>query len=145
MARDKDFHFDWRVIDFNLDRTDAIFYTGESYIGTATYKGFYVDVYCDGETNAVLLDQPNGEIVSHLYSRSDFISAGIDTDDALSMAMEQEILIFSNNSWFDLYCEGEHIDFVTHTISEALDAAESFLKEQYQDEQNLMKEFDTAR
>ena len=134
---------DRRVIETDLDRTDAVFYTGEGLIATVTYKGFSVDVYCDGVTNATLLDEPNGEIVSHLYSPSDFISAGINTDEAMSMAIEQGLLSFTNNSWFDLYCEGEHLDIVCHTIGDAIDSAKTYVEEQYFDEQELMKEFDT--
>ncbi len=135
---------DRRVIESNPDRGDAVFYTGEGLIATVTYNGFFVDVYCDGVTNATLLDQPNGEIVSHLYSASDFISAGLGTDDAISMAVEQEILIFANNSWFDLYCNGEHLDIVCHTIGDAIESAKTYVEEQYFDEQELMKELDTA-
>jgi hypothetical protein len=133
-----------RVVETDLDRRDAVFYTGQGLIATVTYKGFDVDVYCDGVTNATLLDQPNGEIVSHLYSASDFISAGLSTDDAISMAVEQEILVFANNSWFDLYCDSEHLDIVCHTIDDALESAKTYVEEQYFDEQELMKEFDTG-
>lgn len=127
-----------------IGMSDAVFYTGEGIIATVKHEGFSVDVYCDGDTNAVLLDQPNGEIVSHLYSPSDFISAGIDTDEAMNMAVEQEILIFTNNSWFDLYCEGEHLDVVCHILDDALDSAMTYVEEQYFDEQELLKELDTA-
>jgi hypothetical protein len=132
------------VNKISLGMADAVFYTGEGLIATVKYKGFSVDVYCDGVTNATLLDQPNGDIVSHLYSPSDFISAGIDTDEAMSMAQEQEILSFANNSWFDLYCEGEHLDVVCHILDDALDSAVTYVEEQYFDEQELMKELDTA-
>jgi hypothetical protein len=132
------------VIETDLDRRDAVFYTGEGLIATVTYKGFHVDVYCDGVTHAELLDQPNGYPVSRLSSASDFISAGLGTDDAISMAVEQEILVFINNSWFDLYCDGEHLDIVCHTMDDALESAITYVEEQYFDEQELMKELDTA-
>jgi hypothetical protein len=132
------------VDKFSFGMEDAIFYTGEGLIATVKYKGFSVGVYCDGVTNATLLDEPNGEIISHLYSPSDFISAGINTDEAMSMAIEQGLLSFRNNSWFDLYCEGEHLDIVCHTIHDALYSAETYVEEQYFDEQELMKELDTA-
>lgn len=132
------------VIETDLDKTDAVFYTGEGLIATVTYKGFEVDVYCDGVTHAELFDQPNGVIVSRLSSASDFISAGLSTDDAISMAVEQEILVFINNSWFDLYCEGDHLDIVCHTIGDAISSAKTYVEEQYFDEQELMKEFDTG-
>lgn len=135
---------DLLVDKINLGMADAVFYTGEGLIATVKYKGFAVDVYCDGAVNATLLDQPNGEIISHLYSPSDFVSAGIDTDEAMSMAIEQGLLSFTNNSWFDLYCEGEHLDVVCYIIDDALDSAMTYVEEQYFDEQELMKELDTA-
>ena len=46
---------------------DAIFYTGMDCIATVKYEGFVVDVYCDGETRANLLNEPNGEVVFPLY------------------------------------------------------------------------------
>jgi hypothetical protein len=132
------------VIETDLDRRDAVFYTGEGIIATVTYKGFGVDVYCDGVTHAELLAKPNGYPVSRLSSASDFISAGLGTDDAISMAVEQEILVFINNSWFDLYCDSEHLDIVCHTIDDALESAKTYVEEQYFDEQELMKELDTS-
>ena len=132
------------VIETDLDRRDAVFYTGEGLIATVTYKGFDVDVYCDGVTHAELLAEPNGYPVSRLSSASDFISAGLGTDEAISMAVEQEILVFINNSWFDLYCDGEHLDIVCHTMDDALSSAKTYVEEQYFDEQELMKELDTG-
>jgi len=114
--------------DPHPSQQDAIFYTGMGCIATVEYKGFQVDVYCDGETRANLLDAPQGEIVSSLFSPTDFIDAGIDTDDALKLANDQELLDWINNSWFDLYAEGQGwSDCVNHTLSDAIASATELL------------------
>lgn len=109
---------------------DAIFYTGMDCIATITCAGYAVDVYCDGETRANLLDKAEGEVATTLYTPSDFINAGLDTDDALRLANEQGLLDWVNNSWFDLYCYGEHLDAVHHELIEALAAAVAYVQEQ---------------
>ena len=114
----------------HVKQQDAIFYTGMNCIATVTCAGYAVDVYCDGETRANLLDAPRdagGQVVSTLYSPSDFIDAGIDTDDALILANQQDLLDWVNNSWFDLYCYGEHLDAVSHELKEALAMAINFV------------------
>ena len=88
-----------------------------------------MDIYCDGETKAHLLDSPQGQVVRSLYDPSDFIDAGLTTDDALRLANEQGLLDWASNSWFDLYCYGEHLDCVSHEISEAIAYAETYLKD----------------
>ena len=128
--------------DPHHSQNDAIFYTGMGLIATVTLEGFSVDVYCDGETRANLLNEDK-ETVAILYTPSDFIDAGLDTDGALHIANDQEVLDWVNNSWFDIYCEGEHLDIVTHDIREAIDSAVTYLKEQRHDEKDLMKELDT--
>lgn len=108
---------------------DAIFFTGFGLLATVSYEGFAVDIYCDGETKAHLLDSPQGQVVRSLYDPSDFIDAGLTTDDALRLANEQGLLDWANNSWFDLYCYGEHLDCVSHELSEAIAYAETYLKD----------------
>jgi len=108
---------------------DAIFFTGFGLLATVSYEGFAVDIYCDGETKAHLLDSPQGQVVRSLYDPSDFIDAGLTTDDALRLANEQGLLDWASNSWFDLYCYGEHLDCVSHEISEAIAYAETYLKD----------------
>ena len=108
---------------------DAIFFTGFGLLATVSYEGYAVDIYCDGETKAHLLDSPQGQVVRSLYDPSDFIDAGLTTDDALRLANEQGLLDWASNSWFDLYCYGEHLDCVSHEISEAIAYAETYLKD----------------
>jgi hypothetical protein len=110
-------------------------------IATVIWEGFHVDVYCDGETRVNLLDAPQGQVVSSLYNPSDFIEAGLNTDDALRLANEQELLDWVNNSWFDLYCEGEHLDAVTHELNEAIAVATNYVKQEWQNAEELDKDF----
>lgn len=128
--------------DPHPSQQDAIFYTGMGCIATVEYKGFQVDVYCDGETRANLLDAPQGEIVSSLFSPTDFIDAGLDTDDALKLANDQELLDWVNNSWFDLYCFGEHLDAVEHELDEALKVAEVYVRDRAHSEKIINGELD---
>jgi len=133
----------WHLgFDPHPKQRDAIFYTGMGCVATLDYKGFQVDVYCDGETRANLLDAPQGEVVSSLYSPTDFIDAGIDTDDALLLANQQELLDWVNNSWFDLYCYGEHLDAVCHDIEEAIEAGKEYLYERAHSEKIINGEID---
>jgi hypothetical protein len=127
--------------DPHPQQQDAIFYTGLGRIATVQFEGFHVDVYCDGETRANLLDAPQGRVVSSLYNPSDFIDAGIDTDKALEIANNSEILDWVNNSWFDLYCEGEHLDCVSHELSEALSFAKTYVTNEWRNAQELDKAF----
>lgn len=124
----------------HVKQQDAIFYTGMDCIATITCAGYAVDVYCDGETRANLLDKKDGEIVKTLYTPTDFLDAGIDTDDAIIMANEQGLLDWVNNSWFDLYCYGQHLDAVTHELKDALAAAINYVVEQ----RDLEHAIDTA-
>lgn len=119
---------------------DAIFYTGMGCVATLDYKSFQVDVYCDGETKAHLIK--DGEVVSTLTTPAEFIHAGIDTDDALSLANDNNALDWVNNSWFDLYCYGEHLDAVCHDIDEAIEAGKEYLYERAHSEKIINGEID---
>jgi len=127
--------------DPHPNQQDATFYTGMGLIATVVWEGFHVDVYCDGEMKAHLLDAPQGQVVSTLYTPSDFIDAGLDTDDSLRIVGEQELLDWVNNSWFDLYCEGEHLDAVTHELNEAIAVATNYVKQEWQNAEELDKDF----
>lgn len=126
----------------DLAQQDAIFYTGFGSVSTVSYEGFAVSVYCDGETKANLLDAPQGKVVSTLYFPDDFESAGLNTDDALRLANEQQLLDWVNNSWFDLYCYGEHLDAVSHNLNEAIDMAKDYVYQEYFSAETLMQALD---
>lgn len=123
-----EYHLTWPA---EPDQQDAIFYTGFGHVATVKYEGFSVDVYCDGRTEAHLRDKAEGQIVETLYYPVDFISAGLDTDTALQMANEQGLLDWVNNSWFDLYCYGEHLDCVEHELNEIIDRAKTYVADEW--------------
>lgn len=125
--------------DPNPQQQDAIFYTGMGCIATVKYEGFVVDVYCDGITNANLLNEPSGEVVFTMNCPSDFISAGLDTDKALEIANQQNLLDWVNNSWFDLYCYGEHLDCVSHELSEAISYAKTYVGDAWIEAEEFMR------
>lgn len=131
----------WHLaFDAHPKQQDAIFYTGLGCIATIDYKGFQVDVYCDGETRANLMK--DGEVVSTLTTPADFIDAGIDTDDALALANNNNLLDWVNNSWFDIYCYGEHLDMVCHEVEEVLEAGKGYLYEREHSEKIINGEID---
>ena len=107
-------------------RYDACFYAGEGLIATVSYEGFAVDIYCDGDTKI-----QNRETDEYYTGGSDLIRGGFDTDSMFNEAMEKEILVMDMNSWFDLYCYGEHLDAVTHTLNDALDRAKDYVYQEY--------------
>lgn len=106
---------------------DAGFYKDPSTNLVCTLKkdGFEVDIYCDGEMQVKNLE--NGD---RYYNGSELVAAGY-TDDALLTAAEANNKIeWEMNPWFDLYCNGEHLDAVTHEIRDAINTAKSFLEEE---------------
>ncbi len=124
--------------DPHPQQQDAVFYTGMGCIATIKYEGFVVDVYCDGITKANLLKEAQGEVVSTLTDPSDFIDAGLDTDKALEIASNQELLDWVNNSWFDLYCYGEHLDCVQHELNEAIASAKAYVAQEWIEAEEFM-------
>ena len=131
-----EYHLTWPA---EPDQQDAIFYTGFGHLATVKYEGFEVDVYCEGRTEAHLRDKAEGQIVKTLYFPVDFISAGLDTDTALQMANEQGLLDWVNNSWFDLYCHGEHLDCVEHELNEIIDRAKTYVADEWINAENFMR------
>lgn len=124
---DKEFVIIWNKgyepIDF---QTDPCFYRStDSFIGTVRLKDFVVRIYCDGEM--VLDNKTNRETY---YTGGELVDAGFNTDEKLWQAGEKGELEWRNNPWFDLYVNGEHLDCVTHSIDEAVNAAKAFLSEE---------------
>lgn len=131
---------DWLYGEPSENRQDAIFYTGVGWIATITYEGFYMDLYCDGDTQVTMTETPNGNHTITLSDPDDFDRAGITNDTLLQHATDSGLIEWHDNSWFDFYCDGEHLDLVTHTIGEAIAAAEEYLQRQYLDEQKFMRD-----
>ena len=107
------------------DQTDAAFYKNpsSSWVCTLSRDGFEVDIYCDGDMRAVVLADENrfaeatcGEELIEEY--------GVKNDDDLKLVHD-----WVNNPWFDLYVQGEHLDVVTHEITDAVASAKAYLEE----------------
>ena len=120
-----------------ITRFDACFYAGEGLIATVSYEGFAVDIYCDGETKIY-----NREKDDYYNGGTDLIAGGFDTDSKFNRGVEDETLVMDMNSWFDLYCYGEHLDVVTHTLNEALKTAKDYVYQEYSDAETLLEMLD---
>jgi hypothetical protein len=124
-------------LPLDYDQKDAAFYcTGSSsWIGTLRKDGFEVDIYCDGEMRArVLVDENRYETLS---SGPELIDHGVKNDlDLSTMVVE-----WGMNPWFDLYCQGVHLDAVTHEITDAVASAKAYLEETIVNANNIEFEF----
>ena len=69
----------------------------------------------------------------------DFERAGLDTDDVLRLADEKRFIDWVNNSWFDLYCYGEHLDCVSHELSEAISFAKTYVGDRWIEAEEFMR------
>ena len=91
---------------------------------TVTVNGKSIDIPRDGQ--ALLFFDPAGIFgnVNVLRSPEEFAEAfpyGIPSD--------EELLDWQHNAWFDLYTpEGEHLDSVSHTLSDAKQSPKELLK-----------------
>lgn len=105
---------------------DAMFYCNPMtpFVCTVKKGNFSVDIYCDGETRVNV-----HQYAEICRSGGDLVEAGIDCDEKL---VDEQGLTVVNNSWFDLYetDTGEHLDYVTHQIQEAIASAVEWLDEQ---------------
>jgi hypothetical protein len=124
-------------LKLNPLRFDACFFAGEGFIATVSYEGFAVDIYCDGETKIY-----NPKTEEWYKGGEDLMWGGFDTDSRLNKAVEDESLVVDMNSWFDLYCYGEHLDAVTHTLDEALSTAKNYVYQEYFDAETLLDMLD---
>ena len=113
-------------LKLNPSRFDACFFAGEGFIVTVSYEGFAVDLYCDGETKIY-----NPKTEEWYRGGADLIAGGFDTDSKFNKAVEDESLVVDMNSWFDLYCYGEHLDAVSHMLDEAINMAKDYVYQEY--------------
>lgn len=128
MESGKNFWVDW-VCQPEENRNDAVWYYGETLMGTAYLKHgeetYSLDIYLDGETLVKIPYNDSKDNFDYVRHQSDFIAAGIETDADLVKISDY----FVHNSWFDLYADGEHLDCVTHEIPDAVSQAEAVLTE----------------
>ena len=122
---------DWKIRTPHKDRHDAIFYTGMGHIADITLDldgvSWTLSAYCDGDTRIIRLNDEHDAIYR---DGPDLYADGITTDEELAKLMEEPGVDCVHNSWFDFYTlEGEHLDYVTHSISDMLEGAEALLTE----------------
>jgi len=102
---------------------DAAFYCegpGSAHVATVALNGRQVDIYCDGTMRVMSLTEPYER---YTYNGA-LVDAGFRNDRELFEAEQRRDIEFINNPWFDLYDEeGEHLDRITHTYSDALSEA----------------------
>jgi len=111
------------------NREDAAWYVdgdGHAWVATVTDNGASIDIYCDGDMRVSIDNNPDATICSQL------VDCGITTDVELSEAEMNGRITWHNNAWYDLYDgeTGEHINYVTHTVSDAVAAAITMLTRQ---------------
>lgn len=106
------------------NQRDAVFYQGEGRIAVVSYKGFEVEIFCDGDMRCY-----NSETEETYRQTIHFLDAGIETDKQLREAHEK--LDWDMNPWFDAYVYGEHLDDVQHDLIEAIASASAYVVEQY--------------
>lgn len=134
--------FTWEDEDLREEgKEDPAFYVWDNHThictlsnGTAT-----VHVYCDGEMRANVYenDDPNHftddfSIVRYCDRWKEY---GINNDAQLFQAQENGRVEWVDSAWFDLYSDDEHLDCVSHTLTEAIQNAVSILDEQDLDNQ----------
>lgn len=128
-----------------LGREDAAFYVWDAnaheHIGTVVYAHPVhgereVAIYCDGEMRINLWEskeaRERGDEPEVIRYSDRLVSAGISNDAELYAADEAGRLEWVNNAWFDLYMSdsdlnSEHADAVTHTVSDAVEAAKALI------------------
>ena len=115
-------------------QNDAVFYQGEDFIAEVSYQEFSIDIYCDGDMK--FRHKENGE--TWLRTTSDLADFGIGTEEELRDSNEKELLNWDMNPWFDLYIDGEHMDCVSETLSEALSLASAYVVKQHAEAELLM-------
>lgn len=114
-------------------QNDAVFYQGEDFIAEVSYKEFSIDIYCDGDMRVI-----HKESETPLRTTSDLADFGIGTEEELRDSNDKELLNWDMNPWFDLYIDGEHMDCVSGTLSEALSSASAYVVRQHAEAELLM-------
>lgn len=106
----------------DVDQNDAAFYCdgdGSALISVVTLGDRFVEIRCDGQMR---VDDVIDECVYR--NASALVEAGYRTDEGLEDAESIGAIYFENNPWFDIYGEdGECLSLITHTYTDALEAA----------------------
>lgn len=113
---------------------DPAFYvwgaSGHEHVATVTMGDREIKVFCDGEMRIHVWEskeaRERGDNCDVVRYCDRLVEAGIDTDEKLQKALEDERIEFWNNAWFDLYAgddtvgEDGWLDCVHFDIDEAV-------------------------
>jgi hypothetical protein len=96
---------------------DPAFYvwgaSAHEHVATVTMGDREIKVFCDGEmrlhvwaSKEARIDNINPEVIRYCDR---LVEAGIDTDEKLQKALDEERIEFDNNAWFDLYANDDMV------------------------------------
>lgn len=121
------------------NRQDAVWYHGYGEVAKVTLTTengdtYAVSIHCDGETKVQL---PDGFPLTYVRYADEWETIGVNTDkemtDFTQKMLANGVDIWVHNSWFDIYAEIdgqiEHLDAVTHEITDAHNQARAILQE----------------
>jgi hypothetical protein len=106
-------------------REDPCWYTfghGHDLVVRVTRGDRTIEIYSDGEMDVRVYDKPNGSTeVGRIRYCEQFREYGMNNDAEVFEAHEAGRIEWVHNPWFDLYSEdGEHLDVVCHTVTDAI-------------------------
>ena len=117
-------------------REDSVWYSHSAdhhdIIATVTNGERTIHIYADGEVRVHIpyevSDWSKGHHVVRYYDQ--WAEHGINNDDDIFQASENGRLEWENNSWFDLYADGQGwADCVNHTLTDAIASAVELLND----------------
>jgi hypothetical protein len=118
----------------NQQREDSCWYTfghGHDLVVRVTQGDRTIEIFADGEMDVRVYDKPNGSTeAGRIRYCEQFPEYGMNNDAEVFEASEAGRIEWIHNSWFDLYSEdGEHLDVVCHTLTEAIEKATEIIND----------------
>lgn len=119
-----------------MGREDSAWYTYQSehdLVAYITDGENTISVHADGEMRVLYYHDLANKVhdVSIIRYCDDWTDYEINNDAEIFQASEEGRIEWGNNSWFDLYTEdGEHLDCVCHTLTDAIAQAVAILQEE---------------
>ena len=91
-----------------------------------------IGIYADGEMRVIVYDDPTDLLAGQEVVRysEDWAEHKINNDAEVFEACEAGRIEWANNPWFDLYSEdGEHLDVVCDTLTQAIESATKIIND----------------
>jgi hypothetical protein len=137
--------------DYREHRDDPAFYVLEersrdTWVATLRRGDRKIDIYCQGVMKAYLYEDSNDVLAGIdpeiIRDANALFDHGISSDEDLCRLDDEELLVWQNNPWFDLYghtrgghsndpatMRERHLDCVTHSLREAVETATRVLND----------------